>query len=165
MKIDENIIRSHITDKAKPIKKTKREKEIVLSKYEKAEKNLIYFMLKSGDVIRMYDKKVTFMPDKDYRLLAREISAYYGEYGDINEGNFIDYIEGDAEFKETLKKVNKNMITDDYSLEEIEDYIKVIKEFNTKSAIKRMQEKMKTIDDPIQKAEIAQKIIDLKKGV
>lgn len=165
MKIDENIIRSHVTDKPKPIKKPKREKEIVLSKYEKAEKNLIYFMLKSGDVIRMYDKKVTFMPDKDYRLLAREISAYYGEYGEINEGNFIDYIEGDAEFKETLKKVNKNMITDDYSIEEIDDYIKVIKEFNTKSAIKRMQEKMKTIDDPIQKAKIAQKIIDLKKGV
>ena len=163
--IDENIIRSHIEDKPKIVKKPKQEKEVVLSKYEKAEKNLIYFMLKSGEVIRMYDKKVTFMPDKDYRLLAREISAYYGEYGEINEGNFIDYIEGDAEFKETLKKVNKNMISDEYTIEEIDDYINVIKEFNTKSAIKRMQEKMKPLQDPIQKAEIAQKIIDLKKGV
>jgi len=105
------------------------------------------------------------MPDKDYRLLAREISAYYGEYGEINEGNFIDYIEGDIEFKETLKKVNKNMTSDEYTLEEIDDYINVIKEYNTKSAIKRMQEKMKSLEDPIQKAEIAQKIIDLKKGV
>jgi len=114
---------------------------------QKAEKSLIYFMLKSGEVIRMYDKKVTFMPDKDYRLLAREISAYYGEYGEINEGNFIDYIEGDIEFKETLKKVNKNMTSDEYTLEEIDDYINVIKEYNTKSAIKRMQEKMKSLEE------------------
>ena len=163
-KIDEDIIRKHIEVKPKKVSKPKVVSKR-LSKYEIAEKSLIYYMLKSGEVIRMYDKKVTFMPDKDYRLLAREISAYYQEYGEINEGNFIDYIEGDLEFKETLKKVNQNMFTDEYSLEEINDYIDVIKEFNVSSAIKRLQDKIREISDPLQKAEMVQKIIDLKKGV
>lgn len=160
--IDENIIRSHLKEKVKVNKKIKKPK---MSKYEKAEKNLIYFMLKSDDVIKMYDKKVTFMPDREYRLLAREVSAYYHEKGYINEADFMDYAQEDEEFKITLKKINQNISRETYSLEEIDDYIDVIKEFNVKKAIKRMKEEIKEITDPHEKALIAQKIIELKKGV
>ena len=161
-KIDEYIIRKHLKEKPKKIKKVQNSQQI--SKYEKAEKNLVYYMLKSEEVIRMYDKKITFMPDKEYRQLAREISAYYKNYGKISEADFIDYIEGDEELTDTIKKININMTKEKYSEEEIEDYIKVIKEYNVKSIINEMQEKMKNITDPIKKAEIAQKIINLKKG-
>lgn len=164
-KLSEELIRSHIKEKSQKKKTNNIQIHTKYTKYEKAEKNLIYYMLKSSEVIKMYDKKVNFMPDREYRLLAREICEFYKEYGEINEGNFIDYIEGDAEFKETLKKVNQNMMTEEYSIEEINDYIKVIKEFNIKTAIKRMQDKIKKLSDPIEKAKVAQKIIDLKKGV
>ena len=160
--IDEEIIRNHLVNKPKITKKTV---TVNLSKYEKAEKNLIYFMLKNAEVIKMYDKKVTFMPTKEYRLLAREISAYYKEFGNINEANFIDYIEGDTELLNTIKKINQNITSEKYTIEEIEDYISVIKEYNVNTAIERFQRKMQEITDPIKKAEIAQKIIDLKKGV
>lgn len=160
--IDESLIRSHIRKKVKVKKEVK---QVRLSKYEKAEKNLIYFMLKSDDVIKMYDKQVTFMPDSDYRLLAREISAYYHEYGFINETDFLDYALSDDEFKETLKKVNQNMSREEYTIEEIEDYIKVIKEFNVNKAIKRLQKEIRDTTNPLDKAVIAQNIIELKKGV
>ena len=161
--IDEKIIRKNINIKPKNIKKEKPIQK--LSKYEKAEKGLIYYMIKSKEVIKMYDKKVAFMPTQEYRLLAREISAYYHEKKEINEADFIDYIEGDKELTETIKKVNMQMEKESYTIDEIEDYINVIKEYNVKNAIERMQNKMKETTDPIKKAEIAQKIIDLKKGV
>ena len=160
-KIDENIIRNHLKEKPKII--PKKEIKQNLTKYEKAEKNLIFYMLNSEDVIKMYDKKVTYMPDKEYRLLAREISTFYKNYGQMNEADFIDYIEGDEELTQTIKKVNQNMKSDDYTEEEINDYINVIKEYNIKDAIERMQEKMKKQIDPLKKAEIAQQIINLKK--
>ena len=160
-KIDENIIRNHLKEKPKII--PKKEIKQNLTKYEKAEKNLIFYMLNSEDVIKMYDKKVTYMPDKEYRLLAREISTFYKNYGQMNEADFIDYIEGDEELTQTIKKVNQNMKSDDYTEEEINDYINVIKEYNIKDAIERMQEKMKKQTDPLKKAEIAQQIINLKK--
>ena len=160
-KIDENIIRSHLENKPKKI--PKKEVKQNLTKYEKAEKNLIFHMLNSEEVIKMYDKKVTYMPDKEYRLLAREISAFYKNYGQMNEADFIDYIEGDKELTQTIKKVNQNMTNDNYTIEEINDYIKVIKEYNIKDAIERMQEKIKKQIDPLKKAEIAQQIINLKK--
>lgn len=159
--IDENIIRNHLKEKPKKIKKE--EEQHNYTKYEKAEKSLIYYMLNSEDVIRKYDKKVTFMPDKEYRELAREISVFYKNNGIMNEADFIDYIEGDEKLTKTIKKVNQNMTNDHYTEEEIEDYIKVIKEYNIKNAIKRMQEKIKETTDPLKKAEIAQNIIKLKK--
>ena len=160
-KIDEEIIRKHLKEKPKKIQKKEPKQNI--TKYEKAEKNLIYHMLNSQDVIKMYDKKVTYMPDKEYRSLAREISTFYKNYGQMNEADFIDYIEGDEELTQTIKKVNQNMDNNNYTEEEINDYIKVIKEYNIKDAIERMQEKMKKQTDPLKKAEIAQQIINLKK--
>ncbi|MBR3362448.1 MAG: DNA primase [Bacilli bacterium] len=160
-KIDENIIRNHLDKKTKKI--PKKEIKQNLTKYEKAEKNLIYYMLNSEDVIREYDKNVTYMPDREYRLLAREISTFYKNYGQMNEADFIDYIEGDKELTQTIKKVNQNMLSENYTEEEIKDYIKAIKEYNIKDAIERMQEKMKKQTDPLKKAEIAQQIINLKK--
>ena len=162
-KIDEKIIRNHLIKKTKIIKKDKPIPK--MSKYEQAERKIVYFMLKSPEIIKMYDKKVTYMPTREYRLLAREISAYYHEYNYINEADFIDYIEKDTNLTETINKVNKNINTEDYTLEEINDYINVIKEYNVNNAIKRMQNKMHEIADPLKKAELAQKIIDLKKGV
>ena len=162
-KIDEKIIRNHLIKKTKIIKKDKPIPK--MSKYEQAERKIVYFMLKSPEIIKMYDKKVTYMPTREYRLLAREISAYYHEYNYINEADFIDYIEENTNLTETINKVNKNINTEDYTLEEINDYINVIKEYNVNNAIKRMQNKMHEIADPLKKAELAQKIIDLKKGV
>ena len=160
-KIDENIIRNHLEEK--PKKLPKREVKQSLTKYEIAEKNLIFYMLNSEEVIKAYDKKVTYMPDKEYRLLAREISTFYKNYGQMNEADFIDYIEGDEELTQTIKKVNQNMNSENYTEEEINDYIKVIREYNVKDAIDRLQEKMKKQTDPLKKAEIAQQIINLKK--
>ena len=160
-KIDENLIRKHLENKPKIIKQKKEETKI--TKYEKAEKNLIYYMLNSDEVIRMYDKKVMYMPDKEYRQLAREISLFYKNNGEMNEADFIDYIEGDEELTSTIKKINQNMNNEEYTEEEINDYIKVIKEYNINSAIERMKEKIKNQADPLKKAEIAQKIINLKK--
>ena len=162
-KIDEKLLKNHLIKKPKKIKKER--PKLNLTKYEKAEKNLIYYMFKSPEVIKMYDKKVTYMPTKEYRLLAREISAFYHENGSINEADFIDYIEGDKELTETIKKININMDSENYTIDEIEDYIHVIKEYNVNNAIERMQNQMHEITDPLKKAEIAQKIIDLKKGV
>ena len=159
--IDEYILRKHLDKKPKKI--IKEEPKQKTTKYEQAEKKLVYYMLNSEEVIKMYDKKVSYMPDKEYRQLAREISAFYKNNGIMNEADFIDYIEADEELTETIKKVNQNMKNEKYTEEEINDYIKVIKEYNIKNAIKRMQEKMKKISDPIKKAEIAQEIINLKK--
>ena len=152
----------------KEVKKTPLKKIEVptsTSKYEKAESGLIYYMLKSPEVITMYNNKVTYIPGREYRMLAREISAFYKNFGFINEADFIDYIECDPELMETINKVNKNNTKETYTLEEIEDYINVIRDYNVKEEIKRLTNKMKDLTDPLDKAKIAEEIVGLKRSV
>ena len=165
MNIDEDIIRKHLEVKSKPKPKPKTQIEIKTDKYEKAESALIYYMLKSPEVITMYNKKVTYIPNREYRELAREISSFYKNFGFINEADFIDYIECDKDLMETISKINKQNTKETYSLEEIEDYINVIRDYNVKEEIKRLTNKMKNLTDPLDKAKIAEEIVGLKKGV
>ena len=166
MDIDEDLIRKHLEKKEiKQIKPKKTGTKVLTTKYEKAESGLVYYMLKSPEVITMYNNKVTYIPNKEYRMLAREISSFYKNFGFINEADFIDYIECDSEIMETISKINKNNTKETYTLEEIEDYINVIRDYNVKEEIKRLTNKMKNLTDPLDKAKIAEEIVGLKRSV
>ena len=166
MDIDEDLIRKHLEKKEiKQIKPKKTENKVLTTKYEKAESGLVYYMLKSPEVITMYNNKVTYIPNKEYRMLAREISSFYKNFGFINEADFIDYIECDEDLMTTISKINKNNTKETYTLEEIEDYINVIRDYNVKEEIKRLTNKMKNLTDPLDKAKIAEEIVGLKRSV
>ena len=175
MDIDEDLIRKHLEKKEiKQIKPKKTGTKVLTTKYEKAESGLVYYMLKSPEVITMYNNKVTYIPNKEYRMLAREISSFYKNFGFINEADFIDYIneadfidynECKSEIMETISKINKSNTKETYTLEEIEDYINVIRDYNVKEEIKRLTNKMKNLTDPLDKAKIAEEIVGLKRSV
>lgn len=163
--LEESIIRSKITNENKKITpKPKTVTKTKIDKYEIAQRNLIYYMLRNPEVIKMYTNKVTYMPNAEYRMLAREIKIFYNNEGFIKEADLIDSVECDEEVLNALKKVEEANLNEKYSLQEIEDYITVIKDYNIKNEINRLTNKMKNEVDPIKKAEVAQKIIDLKKG-
>ena len=166
--IDENLIREKLNLNKKEIKKIKvnnKTKPIKTNKYELAQRNLLFHMLENPEVIKMYNNKVTYMPIEEYRLLAREISMFYKENGFINIASLIDYTEGDDEIVKTIGKVQTANLDENYTIEEIEDYINAIKDYNIKEETKRIKKQINEEQNPIKKAALAQKIIDLKKGV
>ncbi len=162
MSIDESLIRNKLEVK-KVEKVSASVQKVKTSKYEIAERNLLFHMFHSIEVIKMYNNKVTYMPTQEYRLLAREISLFYKENGFINQADFIDYIECDPDMLKTISKVQNAELDEKYSLKEIEDYINVIRDYNIKAETNRLKNQIKNELDPLKKAEIAQKIIDLKK--
>jgi len=162
--LDETFVRSKV--ESKPIKKEiakKQEKKEEINKYEKAEKCLIYYMLLSSDVIKIYNKKITYMPTKKYRKLARDISLFHKEKGYINIADLIDYSIDDTENIEAIGEISNLNLSENYTIRQIEDYIHVIREYNVKNEVKRLMDLMKKESMASKKAEIAQKIIDLKK--
>lgn len=136
--------------------------KVKISKYQKAEQRLLYYMLKSKEVVKIYHKKITYMPTERYRLLARQIEYFVQNYGDIVIADFITFVRSDEVSYKTLSEIASLKLKDNYTLEEIDDYIHVIKECNIGSEQNRLKELMKKEIDPIKKAEIAQKIVDLK---
>lgn len=162
--VSEDVLRSHLTNQ-KSVKLVLKNDTVFKSKYEKAESSLIYFMLKKPEVIELYDKKITFMPTQKFRYLARDISNYYQKYKSISEAEFIDYVQCDPEVLQVIKEVNLENNNDECTSDEILDYINVIKDYNVQNEIKRLKTKISEVTDPLKQASIANKIIDLKKGV
>ena len=160
--IDESIIRKKINKTTKN-NVTPPKKQTKTNKYEIAQRNLLFYMLESSEVIKMYENKVTFMPNQNYRFLAREISMFYKENGYINIGEFIDSIEGDEDITQIIRKLQNSNLSENYTTKEIEDYINTIKDYNIKNETKRLKKEMNETTDLEKKTKIAQKIIELKK--
>ncbi len=167
--IDKDVIKSklkNVTEKkpSNDIKQTK-EKKIKTNKYEIAQRNLVGYMLKDSAVIEKFDEESPYLPIKEYRLLAREISFFYEQYNYINIADFFNYIEYDDDIMQTISKIERARLKDKISKEEIDDYIMVINDYNIKEETKILTDKMKNETDPLKKALIAQKMVEMKKGV
>ena len=133
-----------------------------ISKYQKAEKNLIYYMLRYEDAIKKYQNKITYMPTIEYRYLARDISMFYNEHGYINVSDLIDDIKDEKMIK-ILGEIESLDLPEEYNSEEIDDYIKVIKDYNINFEIDKLKKEMSNTTDPLIKASIGLKIVELKK--
>ena len=133
-----------------------------VDRYDKAQMFLLYYMLSNGDVISMYDRNVTYMPNDRYRKLATYISCFYKENGYINVADLMTYLSNYDGMNQIVGEILSLNLKDDYTQSEINDYIFTIKDYNIRNEIDRLQIEMRGISDNIRKIEIAQRIMVLK---
>jgi len=135
----------------------------ILSRYDKALYALLYNMMNDVKVIEKVKKEsVCFLVPK-IRYLYNEILSYYEHYSNINIADIYTYL---TDKEELLALVNEITKTDDYDCSDdaITDYIQVIKAYNTRQEVKRLNELMKKEADPLEKSKIAEKIRLIKIG-
>lgn len=134
-----------------------------LTKYEKAENYLLYYMMKSPEVVDWCIKKLVSLPTKAYRDLYRMIVTYYKEFHEINEANFISYIIDKEEiYMQTIEKISSYSLKETYTKEEIEDYMKTILDYNIEEEKRRLNQKLKMTTDSEERKKIGQQLLELK---
>lgn len=158
-KIDVHLLKGKLS----PNKKIESKETVLpkINKYEKAQMYLIYYMLNNKEVVKLYEKKVKYVPKEEYRLLARFIDNFYKENRYVNEADLISVINDDILIT-ALKKIQSLQLKESYKLEEINDYIDTINEFNIKNEIKRLNELLKSEVDFEKQSEILVKIVELR---
>lgn len=159
--LDVKFIKSKL-DKKKEIKIPIKKNIIKYSKYEKSEQALIYYMLKSIDVIKIYEKKITFMPTDRYRKLALKIDCFYKEYGYIDVADFMSYINSDDISINALSEILNLDLNDSYDEEAILDYLNNIKSYNDKTLSNKYKKELKEEVSLEKKIELANKAIEYK---
>lgn len=120
--------------------------------------NLIYYMLKDSKVILQYDARKIYLPTEKYRFLVREICTYYQKYGNINIADFLTFIGENTEMVKVMGSITALDLRDEYSKDEIEDYMNAINDYNKEEEIKNLKQKMKNSIDYNEKLELAKKI-------
>lgn len=163
-KLDIEFLRSRLVEKEIPVSVSSEPKapKKKLDKYEKAQMYLLYYMLESKEVIRLYNQKITFMPNERYRNLAFHISYYYKIHGEISVSALMDQLKDNSELLTLIGEISRLGLKDTYTVEEIEDYLNTIKEYNIKNGQAELQKKLKNERDISKKISIAKEFIALK---
>ncbi len=161
--IDIELLKSKLTKK-EPIKiEVKKVANTKLNKYQKSERNLIYYMLIDKAVIRMYEKKVTHMQVDKYRHLSFQIAQFYKQNGYIDVADLITYLSDDSESIKTIGEVTSLDLPTIVNYEEVDDYLENIREYNEKQQTKIYKEKLKNEVDIKKKIELANKALEIKR--
>ena len=161
--VDEDLIKSKIKTKTKEVKVVER-KEVIRkeNKYSKASKMILFNMIRHNNIIQYYYNNLSYLPDELDRKLASEIVLFFKKYKSFNLVDFITYLEDNNELVKRVSYIDALDLSENYKMEEIDNYFDVIKEFSNKKQIENLQNKLKTETNEVIRKELAKKIIDLK---
>jgi DNA primase len=162
---ESNLDIEFLTNKIKPIiKVTPVYKPVIkVSKYEKAERNLLYYMLNNQEVIKIYNKNISCLPSKLGRSLANKINDFYSKYNTINVADLITSLTDEEMIKYVGDILSLNL-NDIYKIDEINDYINAINDFNYEVAISKLNERLKLASTKEDKLKIAEEMMKIKLG-
>lgn len=162
---ESNLDIEFLNNKIKPIIKIKQtiKQPVKITKYEKAERNLLYYMLNNKEVIKIYNKNISCLPSKLGRSLANKINDFYSKYNTINVADLITSIE-DEEMVKYIGDILSLNLNDIYKIDEINDYINAINDYNYEIAINKLNERLKLATTKEDKLKIAEEMMKIKLG-
>ena len=165
--ISESDIRNEIKlNKKMAIKNIEEPKKVTrYNKYDKSELRILYLMLNYEDVILYFENTLGYLIQDDRSLLAYKIIEFRNDYGYYNYSDFVDYISDNEKLMNVLKEVMKYHNNEDYTMEELDDYINTIKMYSIKKRIDTLKIEMSETFDVNKKIEIAKKIENINKEV
>lgn len=133
-----------------------------LSKYEKSERMLIYYMLRSKEVIKIYENNKCYFPTQEFRYLVSELVHYFNKNDNMIIADFITYLSDKKELLDAFNEVDTMNVSENYTYEQIMDYIDNLKEYSIKNEIKKLTYEFKKETDEIKKIELLKQISELK---
>ena len=144
------------------VEKKVTKKNVIYNKYEKAEMRLIFYMSRYSEVIRIYEKNKCYFPTQEYRYLVNELIHYYDKYDNLNIADFITHLSDKEELLNAFNKIDVMNINENYSYDEIMDYINLLNTYSIDEQIKKLTNEFKSEVDENKKVLIAKEIQDLK---
>lgn len=156
-----NLVKKEIKkEKPKPIKKEIKK----LDKYGRAERELMYYMIRYEEVLKMFERNRCFFPNQAFRYLSNELIYFYRKYGRLNIADFLTFLNEKDELIEALKEVENLNIPENYNIEAIQNYIGLLNDYGRELEIKRLNNLVKNEVDEDKKIEIINEITKLKVG-
>ena len=151
-------------DSSPPVVMQEKQKKEKKSRYKQSVEHLLYYMMNDIKYIKIYQTKLGYFEEENYRKVASEIIYYADEHKKINVADFLSYAELSplkAEIYEIIKSIKEPDIEDT----SINDYINNIKEIMWENELKKMKVEQRKMQDINEKERIGLKIVELMKNI
>lgn len=165
--VSTDIIKSKITNKnVKVVKEIKKiPKKIRYNKYDTSEIRILYLMLNNEEVISYYENHLGYLNNPERKKLANAIINYKNNNKTFDYSDFICYTSVREDLSKVMKEIMSYPQRDEYTVEELEDYITRVKECRVNMEINKLSENLKNTIDLEEKKRLATKIENMKKEV
>lgn len=137
-------------------------KKNTLNKYEKSERMLIYYMIRSPEVIRIYEKNKCYFPTQEFRYLVSEMIHYFNKNNGLVVADFLTYLSDKKELLDAFNEVDTIDVSENYTYEGIMDYIENLNDYSVQREINKLTNEFKKETDEIKKIELLKQISNLK---
>lgn len=161
-KLSEIAIKKMIKSKNKVEIRKSNVTSLKLNKYDKAERYLLFYMLRSSEVRNICKNNMCYFPTKEFRFLANEIIYYSQKHDNFLIADFISYLTDKEELLNAVNEIDILNIKEEYTKEEIMDYINQLNKYNLENEIKKLNQKFNNTIDEEEKIKIMNEILDLK---
>ncbi|WP_102026998.1 DNA primase [Salirhabdus sp. Marseille-P4669] len=141
--------------------------EKVYPAFQNAERRLIALMIKNRNIAeRVQDEIGGSFLITEHQVIVTYLYAYYEEGHEPDISRFIEYLP-ESDLKNIIANIAMIAIPDDVSDQEIIDYINAVKQEHTKKnelqVLEKEQKEAEKQNNPILAAQIAMKILNIKK--
>lgn len=155
-------INGMLSGKRKNTNNKTEKKKILLNKYQKSERMLIYYMIRSPEVIRIYEKNKCYFPTQEFRYLVSEIIHYFNKNNGLVVADFLTYLSDKKELLDAFNEIDIMDVSEKYTYEEIMDYIENLNDYSLQREINKLTNEFKKETDEIKKIELLKQISNLK---
>lgn len=128
-----------------------------------AQFQILAMMLIAKQANELYRNELGFLPTQNYNVLAINIINYYRNHDTMVIADLLNYIIEEDVKKVLLEITNWELAPNDYQSEVMLEAISKIKKELISEKINTLLEQSNQISDPIQKAEIANEVIKLRR--
>ena len=105
---------------------------------------------------------ITHIEIPEYRHLAFQISFFEKSHGFINVADLMTELHDDPDSIKTIGEITSLNLKEDYTIEEIDDYLNNIREYNEKNMVKKYKNELSTELDFKKKIELAKQVVAYK---
>ncbi len=170
--LDKDLLKSRLKNKElleevtvheESVEKTDKEAKTT-GKFNKAFKTMLYYMMNDTDAMRMFMHYHLDLPKCKYRLVSNNLLYYFELNREIDFADYLTFSEDYNEVSEVVKEVIRDVHADEFTLDDVEAVILVIKDILDKEKIKDLKREMKLELDVNRKKRLFEEIIEIKKG-
>ena len=163
-KLSVDILKKKLNDE-EVVTKTPRyeKKEVKLNKYDLAERNILYYALNNKEIYKkIIDENLKFSNQK-YIDLIMDINDYLSKHDNLKISALLTYYRDNLDMTNLLNSLIDLDLKDDCSLDEINDYIKVIKERTNKKKMNNLKNNMREATSKDEKMKLLEQMLNLRK--
>lgn len=132
--------------------------------YQKTELRLLYLMLNNEDVLLSYENNLGFLVTKEFTDFANEILSFKYKNHGFSLSDFMTYVYQNN-LDGLLKEIMENGGPEDYTDEELEYLMNIVKESTVEKEIEKLKIRQKESLDEEEKKSITKKIENMRKEV